>query len=134
VSDRYKNLHSVFLGGCLLVDAHRRGIDHLHLLIARLMSGDDGVHQLVPDALLAPAVEAVIDRRVRPVSFRQIRPGRSETQLIKDAIQDPAVINSWHTARLVRQQRLDRPRLQNALVLGWGLSAILSAESSLAIT
>jgi hypothetical protein len=38
------------------MDAHDRAVDHLHLAVVRL---DDGIHQAIPDACLAPAVEAI---------------------------------------------------------------------------
>jgi hypothetical protein len=57
----------------LLVNAHDRGVDHLHVAVVSL---DNGVHQSIPDAGLSPSIEAVIDRGARPVAFREIRPGR----------------------------------------------------------
>ena len=59
------------------MDTHDRAVDHLHLAVVRL---DDGIHQAVPDARLAPAIEAVVGGRVGPVSLRQIAPRRACTQ------------------------------------------------------
>ena len=51
--------------------AHDRAVDHLYFAVVRF---HDGVHQHVPDAGFSPAIEAVVDRRVRPVALRQIAP------------------------------------------------------------
>jgi hypothetical protein len=50
--------------------AHSGGVDHLHVAIRRL---HDGVHESIPDTFL-PAIEAVVSRRVRAVTFGQIAP------------------------------------------------------------
>src|SRR5215467_9379635 len=98
-----------FLGSGLLMDAHAGRIDHLHLAI---MGGDHRLHQAVPDAGFAPAVEAIVDRRRRPVAFRHVGPWCSRSQHPEDAVQHPTVIDPRHTAWLVRQQRLDHLPLE----------------------
>jgi glutathionyl-hydroquinone reductase len=47
------------------MNAHRCRVDHLHLAV---MGRDNGVHQTVPDAGLPPAVEAIVDRRIRSIT------------------------------------------------------------------
>src|SRR3954452_8178407 len=56
----------------MLMHAHDRTVDHLHLAIVRL---DDGIHQPVPDACLAPAIEAIVGGRIRPVRSGKSRHG-----------------------------------------------------------
>ena len=111
-----------FLDGSLLVNAHRGRVDHLHFAA---MSHNDGVHQLVPDARFQPAVEAVVNRRVRPISFRQINPGRAGPKMMKNAVQNPTVINPRNASRLVRLKWLDCP----PLILGQVISPMCHVQS-----
>lgn len=70
---------------------------------------------------LAPAHEAVAAGRRRPVSLRNISPGRTRSQPPADAVQHPAIIGPRHAAWLVRQQRRDdRPFKIRQLVSAWG--------------
>ena len=71
------------------MDAHDRAVDHLHLAVVRL---DDGIHQAIPDACLAPAVEAIVGGRVRPVSLRQIAPGRASAKHPEDAVENTPIV------------------------------------------
>ena len=64
-------------------------------------------HDLGPDARSSPANEAIVAGRVRTEVVRQVAPWRPGSQDPEDAIEDAAVIHSWHAARLVRQHRLD---------------------------
>ena len=73
------------------MNAHDRAVDHLHLAVVRL---DDGVHQLVPDTGLPPPVEAIVDRRVRPVALGQITPWNNCPIAIQHSIDKQAVIFS----------------------------------------
>ncbi len=87
----------------MLMHAHHRAVDHLNLAVVSLY---DRVHNPVPDAGLAPAVEAVVAGRVRPVALQQVAPWRARAQNPKNPVQDPSVVDPWHAARLVWQQRL----------------------------
>lgn len=60
---------------------------------------------------LRPAIETVIDCRVRTIALRQIPPGRTCPQHVEDAVNHPPVVHPRHAARLVRQQWLDQPPL-----------------------
>src|SRR4029077_4748818 len=51
----------------VLVNPHNRAVDHLHFAAMRL---GDRVHQPIPDPSLAPAIEAVVGSRVRPIALR----------------------------------------------------------------
>lgn len=53
--------------GGTLMHVHERAVDHLNLAVVRL---DDGIHQAMPEACLAPAIEALVGRRVGTSTFR----------------------------------------------------------------
>ena len=89
--------------------AHDRAVDHLHLAVVGL---DDGVHQTVPDAGLAPPIEAVVGGRVRAISFGQIPPRRTGTQNPEDTVENTPIVLWLHTAPVLRQQRLDDAPLE----------------------
>jgi hypothetical protein len=91
----YGDLHSFFDLGGVLVSAHDRTADHLHVAVMRLA---DGIHQSIPDACFAPAIEAVVSRRVGAITLRQIPLRRPRPQHPKHAIHDPTVVlapRSW---------------------------------------
>ena len=48
------------------MDPHDRAVDHLHLAAMRL---GDYVHRPVPDPSLAPAIEAIVGRRIWPIAL-----------------------------------------------------------------
>ena len=100
-----------FSGRPLLVDPHDRGVDHLDVAVVSLC---DRVHQPIPDAGFAPAVEAIVDRRRWAVASRDIRPGRTRPKHPEDTVQDPPIIDPRHAARLVGKLRLDRRPLEIA--------------------
>jgi hypothetical protein len=77
-----------------------------------VMGGADGVHQPVPHARPPPAHKPVVAGRARPIALGQIAPRRARAQHPEDAVEHPPVINPRHSARLVRQQRLDHPPLE----------------------
>ena len=52
--------------------AHDRAVDHLHVAVVRF---HDGIHQAIPDSRLAPAVEAIVGRRVGPYRSGMSRHG-----------------------------------------------------------
>ena len=56
----------------MLMYAHHGAVDHLNLAVVSLY---DRVHN--PHGGLAPAVEAVVAGRMRPVALRQIAPRRA---------------------------------------------------------
>lgn len=66
-----------------------------------------GIKDIGPDALTAPAIEAIVDRRVRPVDFRAITPAGPTTQHVDDTADHPAIIDPMRPAAPSRQQRLD---------------------------
>lgn len=89
--------------------AHDGRIDHLHLAV---MSGDDGVHQPIPNTGLSPTIEAVVDRGRRAIALRHICPRRAGPENPENAVENTPVIDPRHPAWLVRQQRLDRSPLK----------------------
>jgi len=86
------------------MDAHDRAVDHLHLAVVRL---DDRIHHAIPDACLAPAVEAIVGARVWPVSLRQIAPRRSRAQHPEDTVENTSIVLRFGATSVHRQQRLD---------------------------
>jgi len=69
--------------------SHDRAVDHLHLAVVRF---DDGMHQAIQDASHAPAVEAIVDRRVEPIALAHIALRRAGAKDKEDAVQDAAVV------------------------------------------
>lgn len=97
--------------------AHRRTVDHLHIAVVGL---DDGIHQPIPDAGLAPTIEAVVRSRVGPVSLRHIPPGRAGAQHPEDAVQD-ATVFLWLAASPTRRQvLLDHAPLEVGKIVAHG--------------
>src|SRR5262245_52393437 len=88
----------------MLMHANDRRVDHLHSGIVGL---GQCAHELGPHARPSPANEAIVAGRIRTEVIREITPWRPRSQDPEDTIEDPAVIHSWHAARLVRQHRLD---------------------------
>src|SRR5215471_11443030 len=84
--------------------AHNRRVDHLH---GGVVGPGERAHNLGPDARASPANETVVAGRVPTEVVRQVTPWRPGPQDPEDAIEDAAVIHSWHTARLIGQHRLD---------------------------
>src|SRR5258708_38443260 len=66
-----------------------------------------GLEDAMPDALTAPAVEAGIDRRVRPVLHRAIAPPRARLQHVDNTAQNPAVIHVTSALAAPGKMRLD---------------------------
>lgn len=121
--DRDSDLHPPFCRRSLLVRPDGSAVDHLYLTVMR---GADGIHQPVPHACLSPSVEAVVAGGARTVAFRQIAPRRTGPQDPEDSVQHAPIIDTWHTARLVWQQRLDHSPLE----VGQVISAHADAESA----
>ena len=110
------------------MNAHERAVDHLHLSVVRL---DDGVHQAVPDAGLAPAVEAVVCARVRPIALRQIAPRGAGPQHPKDAVQNTPIVSRFGTPAVHRQNRFDNAPLEVGEVVAHDPSSDASQLESL---
>src|SRR4051794_38634495 len=65
-----------------------------------------------PDPLPAPAVKAVVDRRVGPVLGRAVAPSSPRLQHVHDPADHPVIVHPSRTATPPRQVRLNpRPRL-----------------------
>jgi hypothetical protein len=90
--------------GGVLMYADNRRIDHLYGCV---MGGCQRIHDAGPDARSSPANEAIVAGGVRAKVARQIAPRRARAQDPKDAVEHAPVINTGHTARLVRQKRFD---------------------------
>lgn len=65
-----------------------------------------GLEDAMPDALSAPPIEPVVDRRVRTVLRRTIPPARPGPQRENDARKHPAIIYPMRAAPPGRQMRL----------------------------
>jgi len=89
--------------------AHQGAVDHLDLVAVGL---DDGIHQAIPDPRLAPAVEAIVGRRVRPIPLGQIAPGGAGPQHPEDAVEDPTIVPRFGAPSVHRQKRLDDTPLE----------------------
>ena len=108
--------------------AHDRAVDHLHLAVVGL---HDGVHQAVPDAGFAPAIEAVVDRRVGPVPFGKITPRRARAQHIEHAIDDLPIVLRLGTTPVHGQQRFDNAPLEVRQIVAHDPSSDVSNLESL---
>jgi hypothetical protein len=60
--------------GSMLVNAHDRGIDHLH---RRIMTGGQRIHDLVPDASPPPPNEAIVTSGAGTIGRWQVAPWRT---------------------------------------------------------
>ncbi len=83
-----------------LVDAHHRGVDHLH---RGIMCGGQCVHDACPDSCPPPTNEPIVAGRTRAIDVRKIAPRRTRPQYPEDAIENTPIIHTRHAARLVRQ-------------------------------
>jgi len=108
--------------------AHDRAVYHLHLAAVRLY---DGVHQAVPDAGFAPAIEAVVDRRVGPVPFGKIAPRRACAQHVEHAVDDPPIVLRLRPPAVHRQQRIDDAPLEVCEIVAHDPSSDVSNLESL---
>ena len=79
--------------------AHDRTVDHLHVAVVRL---HDGVHQAVPDPSLAPAIEAIVGRRIGTISLRHVPPRRACAQHPEDAVEDAPIFRRLDATPLCR--------------------------------
>lgn len=83
------------------MNPHDRAVDHLHLAIVRL---DKRIHQPVPNAGFAPAVDATVSGRIRPISLGQIAPRRSRARHPEDAVENAAAV-TWLAASMALGRR-----------------------------
>src|SRR5690606_10490601 len=60
-------------------------------------------------ARLRPAIEAVVDRRIRTVTLRQVAPRRAGPQHEEDAVQHLTVVRPRPPVLLARRTRQQRP-------------------------
>src|ERR1700730_1297888 len=97
------------------------------------------LENLKPQPLPAPAIEAVVDRRVRAIGSRTIAPPRARAQHVHDPADNAPIINPMRTASTARQQRLDpsplriaQPRnpLHRKLPVVWKLESHLAPEGN----
>ena len=96
------------------MDAHHGAVDHRDVAV---VDSYDGVHEPVPDARLAPAVEAIVAGRIGTVALRQVAPRRAGPQDPADAVQHSPVINPQPSAPLVRQQGLNHRPLESRQIV-----------------
>lgn len=61
-----------------------------------------------PETLAGPAVETVIDRRVRTILFRTINPAASCLQHMDDPGNHPPIIDPSRTGLVLRHERFNR--------------------------
>lgn len=66
-----------------------------------------GLEDGAPSVFLGPAIEAIVDRRVRAVLMRTIAPARSRLQHMDDAADDASIVVPLRTRQTVRKMRLD---------------------------
>src|SRR5271154_1318897 len=90
-------------GGAMDLDVRavdRHGPDHAGRARQR-------IKDIGPDALSAPTIEAVVDRRVGAISQRAIPPAPARTQHVHDPADDPAIIDPMRAAPATRHQRFN---------------------------
>jgi len=66
-----------------------------------------GVKNVGPDALAAPTIEAVVDRRVGAIVGRAISPPGTRAQHVQDPADDLTIINAMSAPPAARHQRLN---------------------------
>lgn len=110
------------------MDAHDRAVDHLDLAIVGF---DDAVHQAIPDACLAPPVEAIVGGRVRPISLRQIAPRSTRAQHPEDAVENAAIVGRLAASTVLGQKRFDDAPLEVRQVVAHDSSSGASQLESL---
>lgn len=76
-------------------------------LLRRLGRSGNGCKDLLPNASLAPAREAVIDCLVRAIVFRAILPAAADLEHVHDTAQNAAVILALRPRLIGRQMRND---------------------------
>ena len=92
------------------MNAHNRTVDHLYLAVVRL---DDAIHQAIPDACFAPAVETIVGGRIRPIPLRQIPPWRAGAQNPKYAVENAAIVAWLAPSTVLGHKRFDKTPLKS---------------------
>lgn len=110
------------------MDAHDGAVDHLHLAVVRL---GDGVHQAIPDARHAPAVEAVVGGRVGPVTLGQIAPRRARAQHPEDPVQHAPIVLAARAGLAPGQKGFDDAPLEVGQIVAHDPSSDVSNLESL---
>ena len=79
----------------------------------RMLAGfGEGFKNSTPSPGLGPPIEAIVDRRIRPVFIGAITPAAARLQHVNDAADDAAVIAARRPLQSTRQMRRDaRPLL-----------------------
>lgn len=65
-----------------------------------------GLKNCSPPVTFGPAVEAIVDRRIRAISVRAIAPSGSRLQHVNDAADDAPVVVALRSRQSIRQVRL----------------------------
>src|ERR1700733_5423868 len=102
-------------GGTMGLDVRavdRHGSDHASRAGQR-------VKDVGPNALVAPTIEAVVDRRVGAVVGWAIPPPRTRTQHVHDPADDPAIIDAMRAAPAAWRQRLNPRPLRVTPPIDW---------------
>ena len=113
------------------MNADAGAVDHLNVAIASLY---DGVHQAIPDTLLAPAIEAVVVGGVRTVAFRQValgNPNRLKRTNELYRYEANRYLGDWLTRPLDAISRADVEARFNSITADHGWSAANRAMSLL---
>jgi hypothetical protein len=91
---------------------HRR-VDHDDLAVKSL---GNRRQQPIPDPGFAPSHEPVVACRIGTIAIRHTRPWRAGSEAPQDAVENLAVINTRHTANLVRQNAVGSRPIQSRSV------------------
>ena len=81
-----------------------RAVDHLDLAV---VSRRNSAQNAIPVTSFTPPDEAIVAGGIRTIALGDIGPRRTAAQPPEYAVEDTAVINPFHAARLIRQQRRD---------------------------
>jgi hypothetical protein len=95
--------------GGMLMDADRRGVDHLHIAV---VSCGNTLQKPIPDAGFAPAVEAVHAGGIRAIARRNVRPRRACPKSPEDAVENLPVVRAFNAPHVVGQQRFNHRPLK----------------------
>ena len=109
------------------MDPHDGTVDHLDLTIVGLRHG---IHQPVPNTGFAPAVKAIVGRRVGTVALGQVSPRGTRSQHPEDAVHHPTIILPSRSRAPSRQHRVDdRPFEVRQIVAHASRSSFQALES-----
>jgi hypothetical protein len=105
--------HCFFCPSRVLMSAHDRPIDEVNFPVQRALLVAHSLQlrqHLVPDAGLAPALEAAVNRRPAAIPFRQIAPRRTRAQDPENAVDDRAMVAVRPSGpRLLRRKQWFQP-------------------------